>query len=155
MQRTQITHSAEETEALGQALGRLLQPGDVVALLGEVGAGKTCLTRGIARGLGIDEPVTSPTFILIAEYRTAAGFSLYHADCYRLADAAHEAQDIGLDELMRDDGVTVVEWAERLEALLPTDHLRITLSVLDDTRRQLALEPRGLRAAELVARIDG
>ncbi len=155
MQPTQITHSTEETEALGQALGRLLQPGDVVALIGELGAGKTCLTRGIARGLGIDEPVTSPTFILVAEYRTAAGFPLYHADCYRLTDASHEAQDIGLDELLLDDGVAVVEWAERIEPLLPPDHLRITLAVLDDTRRQLTFAPYGRRAAELVHRING
>lgn len=155
MQRTQITDSAEETEALGQALGRLLQPGDVVALVGDLGAGKTCLTRGIARGLGIDEPVTSPTFILVAEYRSAAGFPFYHADCYRLERAMAEAQAIGLDELLLDDGVAVVEWAERIESLLPPGHLRITLAVLDDTRRELTFAPYGPRAAQLVARING
>ena len=153
MELTQTTYSETETEALGAALGRLLQPGDVLALVGDLGAGKTCLARGIARGLGIDEPVTSPTFILVAEYATSVGFPLYHADCYRLEQAAAEAQAIGLDELLLDDGVAVVEWAERIEPLLPPDHLRITLTVLDDTRRQLTFTPHGARAAELARRI--
>ncbi len=147
------THSDAGTEALGAALGRLLQPGDVLALVGDLGAGKTCLTRGVARGLGIEEVVTSPTFILVAEYATAAGFPLYHADCYRLEQAAAEAQAIGLDELLLDEGVAVVEWAERIESLLPADHLRIVLTVLDDTRRELGFEPHGARAAQLLQRL--
>lgn len=153
MQRTLTTHSESETEALGQTLGQLLQPGDVLALVGDLGAGKTCLTRGVAHGLGIDEPVTSPTFILVAEYTTPAGFPLYHADCYRLEQAAAEAQAIGLDELLLDDGVAVVEWAERIEPLLPPDHLRITLAVLDDARRELTFQPHGPRARELAQKI--
>ena len=153
MDQTLTTHSEAETEALGAALGRLLQPGDVLALVGDLGAGKTCLTRGVARGLGVDEPVTSPTFILVAEYATARGFPLYHADCYRFERAEAEALAIGLDELLLDDGVAVVEWAERIEPLLPPDHLRITLAVLDDARRQLTFQPSGLRAAELARRI--
>ncbi len=153
MQRTLITHSETETEALGATLGQLLQPGDVLALVGDLGAGKTCLARGIARGLGIDEPVTSPTFILVAEYAAAAGFPLYHADCYRLDQATAEAMDIGLDELLLDDGVAIVEWAERIEPLLPPDHLRITIEVIDDARRRLIFEPHGARAAEIGRRI--
>ncbi|HSN78710.1 MAG TPA: tRNA (adenosine(37)-N6)-threonylcarbamoyltransferase complex ATPase subunit type 1 TsaE [Anaerolineae bacterium] len=153
MELTRITHDESETEALGAALGRLLQPGDVLALVGDLGAGKTCLARGVARGLGIDEPVTSPTFILVAEYSSAAGFPLYHADCYRLEQAAAEAQAIGLDELLLDDGVAIVEWAERIEAMLPTDHLRITIEVIDDTWRELTFAPHGARAAELARRI--
>jgi tRNA threonylcarbamoyladenosine biosynthesis protein TsaE len=153
MQLTRTTHSETETEALGAALGRLLQPGDVLALVGELGAGKTCLARGVALGLGIAEPVTSPTFILVAEYATARGFPLYHADCYRLEKAAAEAQAIGLDELLLDDGVAIVEWAERIEPLLPPDYLRITLAVLDDTRRELTFEPHGSRSTELARRI--
>jgi len=153
MQLTLITRNETETETLGAALGRLLQPGDVLALVGDLGAGKTCLARGVARGLGIDEPVTSPTFILVAQYATAAGFPLYHADCYRLEQAAAEAMDIGLDEMLLDDGVAIVEWAERIEPLLPPDHLHITLAVLDDTRRALSFAPHGLRAAELARRI--
>lgn len=147
-----ITESEAETEALGTLLGRLLQPGDVIALVGELGAGKTCLARGIARGLGVKEPVTSPTFILIAEYSTGQGFTLYHADCYRLDRATAEARDIGLDALMDDDGVCVVEWAERIEPLLPPDHLRITLtSLADQQRRRLAFHARGLRHQALLA----
>lgn len=159
MEKTVITDNERETEALGAALGRLLQPGDVLALVGDLGAGKTCLARGVAAGLGIDEPVTSPTFILVAEYASAAGFPLYHADCYRFEQATAEAMDIGLDELLRDDGVAVVEWAERIESLLPPDYLRITLTALDDTRRELAFEPHGPRAARLLrdvlARLPG
>ena len=153
MQLTLITHNETETETLGAALGQLLQPGDVLALVGDLGAGKTCLARGVARGLGIDEPVTSPTFILVAQYAAAAGFPLYHADCYRLEQAATEALDIGLDELLLDDGVAIVEWAERIESLLPADHLRITLAVLDETRRELTFEAQGPRSAELAQRI--
>jgi tRNA threonylcarbamoyladenosine biosynthesis protein TsaE len=153
MELTLITDSDTETEALGEALGRLMQPGDVLALVGDLGAGKTCLARGVARGLGIDEPVTSPTFILVAEYVAAAGFPLYHADCYRLEQAEAEAQAIGLDELLLDDSVAIVEWAERIESLLPPDHLRITLAVSDDTRRELTFAPHGARAAELARKI--
>ena len=149
------THSDHETEALGVALGQALQPGDVLALSGDLGAGKTCLARGVARGLGIEEPVTSPTFILIAEYRTAAGFPLYHADTYRLETAPEAAaQAIGLDELLAGDGVAVVEWAERIAALLPADHLHITLTALDDATRQIDLHAAGPRSALLVSRVS-
>lgn len=152
---TTTTDSEAETEALGALLGGLLQPGDVIALVGELGAGKTCLARGIARGLGVEEPVTSPTFILIAEYVTHQGFVLFHADCYRLDQASAEAQDIGLDDLMDDDGVYVVEWAERIEPLLPPDHLRITLTPLvDDQQRRLCLQASGARHQELLTRLQ-
>lgn len=149
---TLVSHSAEETEQIGEALGRLLQPGDVVALSGDLGAGKTCLTRGIARGLGITDPVTSPTFILVGEYTTARGFPLYHADCYRLGDAAAaEAESIGLDEMMGGPGVAVVEWAERIERLLPDETLRIELVATDDLERSLVISAGGPRARALMA----
>jgi len=145
------THTEQQTEALGAALGRAMQPGDVIALNGDLGAGKTCLARGVARGLGIEEPVTSPTFILIAEYRTARGFPFYHADTYRLETApAAAAQAIGLDELLAGDGVAVVEWAERIAPLLPPDHLAITLTALDEEERRLELHAAGPRAAALL-----
>lgn len=145
-----VTDSEHATEELGARLAALLEPGDVVALVGELGAGKTCLARGIARGLGIAEPVTSPTFILVAEYRTPKGMTLYHADCYRLDAPAAEALDIGLDELMDGRGVCVVEWAERVAALLPPDHLRIELVTGDATTRRLAIRATGPRSAGLV-----
>lgn len=149
-----VTHSEHATEALGARLAALLQPGDVVALVGELGAGKTCLARGIARGLGIDEPVTSPTFILIAEYRTPRGLTLYHADCYRLDAPATEAADIGLDELMDGRGVCVVEWAERVAALLPPDHLHVELVAEDTNTRRLTIRATGPRSADLVRRLS-
>ena len=147
---TWVTHGEAETEALGSVLGRLLQPGDLVALIGPLGAGKTCLARGIAAGMGIDEPVTSPTFILIAEYKTAAGFPLFHVDCYRLGDATAEALDIGLDEIIDDEGACVVEWAERIAGLLPDDHLRITMEDLGPGRRRLTYEPTGPRSGTVL-----
>ena len=155
MHLTVISRSETQTESIGTILGQHVQPGDVVALIGDLGAGKTCLTRGIARGLGIAEPVTSPTFILVAEYATQRGFPLYHADCYRLENASAEALDIGLDELMRDDGLCVIEWADRIQSLLPPDHLLITLAAIDDTQRRLAFCPTGPRAAELLQALQG
>lgn len=148
---TLISDSADETERIGEALGRLLAPGDVIALTGDLGAGKTCLTRGIARGLGVDEPVSSPTFILVAQYATGRGFPLFHADCYRLDRPVAEAEAIGLDETMDNGGVAVVEWAERIGALLPASHLHITLTALDDDRRQLRFQPAGRRFELLTA----
>ena len=122
----------------------------MVALSGDLGAGKTCLTRGIARGLGITDPVTSPTFILVAEYATSRGFPLYHADCYRLGDAAAaEAESIGLAEMMDGPGVAVVEWAERIERLLPDDTLRIELVATDDMERSMVIQRRRARVAAL------
>lgn len=150
MHLTLISTSETQTESIGRAIGQAAQPGDVVALVGELGAGKTCLTRGMAAGLGIDEPVTSPTFILVAEYRTARGFPLYHADCYRFEKATVEAVDIGLDELMGDDGLCVIEWADRVQPLLPPDVLLITITPLDADTRRLDLQATGPRAVELL-----
>jgi tRNA threonylcarbamoyladenosine biosynthesis protein TsaE len=150
MDLTVFSYSEAQTESIGHALGLAVQPGDVLALVGDLGAGKTCLTRGIARGLGIDEPVTSPTFILVAVYASPRGCPLYHADCYRLGNADVEAQDIGLDEIMSDNGVCVIEWADRIQRLLPPDHLLITMTATDDTERQLHFHPTGPRAVELL-----
>ncbi len=143
-----ISHAPEETAALGTALAALLQPGDVVALSGDLGAGKTTLVQGLARGLGITQPVTSPTFILINEYRSTP--PLYHVDCYRLVDAPAEAWAIGLDELLYDDGICVIEWADRLRSLLPAERLDVILIWIGPHERLVEIVGRGARYAVLV-----
>ncbi len=145
------TGSAAETQRLGGQLGQLLRPGHVVALVGELGAGKTCLTQGIARGLGVEEPVTSPTFIMVNEYRIADGVAFYHIDCYRLDEnGVAEALAIGMDELLGSGGICVVEWAERIESLLPHEHLAVTLAYVDHTTRHLQFVASGERHIALL-----
>jgi tRNA threonylcarbamoyladenosine biosynthesis protein TsaE len=128
-----ITHSPEETYRLGQRLGGMLQPPQIIALHGDLGAGKTALIQGIAAGLGITARVTSPTFILVNRYPTPSGGELIHIDCYRLGetrtDPTLEAATFGLDEILTDEqAITVIEWAERVADLLPVDYLQITLT---------------------------
>lgn len=138
-----ITHGPDETRALGERIGRLLQRGTVVALSGELGAGKTTFTQGLARGLAVHAHVTSPTFTLVTEYPARAGMRLVHMDSYRLGDApseaASEAATFGIEEILDDaDAVVVIEWAERLLHLLPSGTLFVTLAAADaadsDTR---------------------
>jgi tRNA threonylcarbamoyladenosine biosynthesis protein TsaE len=114
----------EAMEALGECLGRLLRPGDVVSLSGDLGAGKTVFTKGIARGLGSADPVTSPTFTIVHEYRGRC--PLFHMDVYRLDDPA-ELLDLGFDEYAGGEGVVVIEWGDRLKELLPPDYIGITI----------------------------
>lgn len=120
-----ISHSPEETRAAAAALAPTLLPGSVLALHGDLGAGKTCFIQGLAEALGVTEAVNSPTYTLISEYRGRLPF--YHADLYRLDDAA-EALRAGLDEYLHGHGVTAVEWAERAGGLMPahTLHVRLT-----------------------------
>lgn len=141
------TASAEETRTAGEALGRLLRPGDVVLLQGDLGAGKTTFTQGLARGAGSDELVNSPTFILVNEYR--GRLPIYHADLYRLNDpdevAALDLAGISLD------GALVVEWPERGDGLLPEDHVLVRIEHLAPEERLLRFIPRGSRAERVVA----
>ncbi len=128
-----------DTLALGRRLASLLRPGDVVALCGPLGAGKTLLTGGIAEGLGISEPVTSPSFVLVRSYR---GFlQLVHADAYRLGTIA-ELEDLALDEDVA-EAVIVVEWGDAVAGALPEDHLVVELEVVSESRRRIRLTPRG------------
>ena len=115
-----------EMRAVAQDLAAVLRPGDVILLKGDLGAGKTTWTQGLAKGLGVIEEVTSPTFVIISEYHSGR-LPLYHIDAYRLEDPA-EAENLGLPELFEGGGVTVVEWPERLEGYLPKDALILTLS---------------------------
>ena len=114
------THDAGETHALGQRLGALLRAGDVVVLDGELGTGKTVVAKGIAVALGITDPVVSPTFTVVREYD--ASLPLVHVDVYRL-DHLQELHDLGFDDLVGGEAVTVVEWGERVSAVLPVDRL--------------------------------
>ena len=141
----------DETRALGERLGALLGAGDVVLLSGEMGAGKTTFVQGLARGLGFGGSVSSKSFVIMGEY--AGRITLYHADLYRLDDPA-QVWELGLDEISR-DGVLVVEWPERAPGVLPEEHLLIEFAVIDEGSRELRLEPRGERAAQILAGLRG
>jgi tRNA threonylcarbamoyladenosine biosynthesis protein TsaE len=143
-----ISGSPEETQKLGARLGELACPGDVLLLVGKLGAGKTCLTQGIARGLGIKEYAASPSFVVVRELQ--GRLPLYHMDFYRLDNLA-EIADLGLDDYFYGQGVSVVEWAEKGLSLLPPEHLLIEMSYISDTGRRLELKPTGQRYRELVA----
>jgi tRNA threonylcarbamoyladenosine biosynthesis protein TsaE len=135
-----IVAGEKGTENLGRKLASILRPGDVVAMYGELGAGKTCLIRGVARGLGLEEGiVASPSFSLINEY--PAEFPVYHIDCYRL-HLREAVDELGLEEYFEGRGLCLIEWAERLE-WLPDDRLDIFLEILDENRRRIRLEGYG------------
>jgi tRNA threonylcarbamoyladenosine biosynthesis protein TsaE len=135
------TESADETRALGETLGRLLVPGDVVSLTGDLGAGKTTWVQGAARALGVRGPVVSPTFTLVREYRGA--HPVYHMDIYRL-DRIQDVLDLGFEEMLDDGAVVFVEWGDSIEGLLPESHLRIELALGDEgDARSLAVTGLG------------
>ncbi|MCL4238252.1 MAG: tRNA (adenosine(37)-N6)-threonylcarbamoyltransferase complex ATPase subunit type 1 TsaE [Anaerolineae bacterium] len=145
------SHDLAQTQALGQLLGALLRPGDVVCLSGDLGAGKTAFAQGIGRGWGARERVTSPTFTLVHEHRRDADPAVfYHVDCYRL-DGAGDAWSIGLEDLWHDDGFAVIEWPERIQAALPAERLWIAFAFLGAQQRHLALQASGARYVALLA----
>ncbi|MCL6638486.1 MAG: tRNA (adenosine(37)-N6)-threonylcarbamoyltransferase complex ATPase subunit type 1 TsaE [Firmicutes bacterium] len=143
------TYSPEETARLGEALAPFLEPGDLVCLNGDLGAGKTAFARGVARGLGVKGHVTSPTFTLINEYQ--GRLPLYHMDVYRLEDAG-EMEDLGYEEYFYGDGVTLIEWAEKVTDVLPEERLEIYLGggAGGSDFREIALVPFGERYRRLV-----
>ena len=143
------SHSPEQTVRFGARLGELLRVGDVVALSGELGAGKTTFIAGLSRGWGSSDQVTSPTFVLVNEYRRPNGQRLWHVDGYRL-NSAQEALDLGLDDLLAGDGLVVVEWPERLRDVLPAERLQLQLAWVDHSRRSLRLGATGERYFEIV-----
>ena len=133
--RLELTAGApEDTIAVGEAVASLLREGDVIALTGELGAGKTTFVRGAARALGFEGAVASPTFTLVREYQGRV--RIYHVDVYRL-DRVQDVLDLGLDEMVAEGGVLLVEWGDAVEGLLPDDHLlaEITLVGEGDARR--------------------
>jgi tRNA threonylcarbamoyladenosine biosynthesis protein TsaE len=132
----------EETASAGEALGRTLGPGDMVALYGDLGAGKTCFVQGLVRGLGVTTQATSPTFVLVNEYR--GRLPVHHVDAYRTGGLT-ELIDLGLLDLIDGDGVTLLEWADRAEPLLPARAVRVRIEGLGDEPRAVTIEdPRGL-----------
>ena len=149
------THSAAQTQGLGAELARLLDevPGAIIALTGDLGAGKTTFTQGLAQGLGIGAAVTSPTFVLINRYVGADGRVLQHADCYRLSNAPAEMWDVGLVDMFAEDEIVVVEWADRIPGLFPDDYLEIAFAYLDENRRQICLTAHGARDAALLEKL--
>ncbi len=145
-----ISHSPEQTQNLGRHLGKLALPGDVLLLVGELGAGKTCLTQGIAWGLGIDEYTQSPSFVIMRELY--GRLPLYHIDLYRL-DRIEESLDLGLDDYLYGRGICVVEWADKALSIMPPAYLLIKISYLSDTGRSFRLEPAGERYRELTEQL--
>jgi len=131
------TISPEETEAAGAGLGATLKSGDVVALIGELGAGKTVFVQGLARALGVGTAATSPTFVLVNEYRGRV--PVHHVDAYRTTSLA-ELMDLGIEEMMDGDGITVIEWAERVEPLLPARAVRVRIAGVGDEPRTIVVE---------------
>lgn len=142
------TTNSEETAHFAERLASFLQPGDCLALEGDLGAGKTTFTKGLAKGLDIRKTVNSPTFTIIKEYK--GKLPLYHMDVYRVADAY---EDLGFDEYFEGDGVTVVEWAHLIEEQLPSDLLTIYLYHEGQDKRRIVLKPRGKRYEQLCKEI--
>jgi len=143
-----VSHSAQETRSLGFRLGQRLQPGDLLCLQGDLGAGKTTFTQGVAQGWGSVDAVSSPTFVMVNQYRASDGRPLYHMDAYRLQNLA-EAAELGLDEMLA-DGALVMEWPERALALLPPERLWLTLTHIDESTRLLRFSATGERFFSLL-----
>ena len=131
-----ISPSAAATEAAGERLGATLGPGSVVALAGELGAGKTCFVQGLVRGLGAKVRATSPTFVLVNEY--AGRLPIHHVDAYR-TDSMTELMDLGLLEMIGGDGVTIIEWADKLTPLLPPDAVHVHIAGVGDEPRTITI----------------
>jgi tRNA threonylcarbamoyladenosine biosynthesis protein TsaE len=144
------TESPEQTQSLAERLGRLLQPGDVIALVGELGSGKTLFSQGLARGLEVPESfyITSPTFAIINEYPGRIPF--YHLDLYRV-DSAAEFSELGLEEILYGQGAVAIEWAERLGENLPGERLEVHLAFSGETSRSLIFHAFGANAKQHLA----
>jgi len=149
MQWTFISRSAEHTRGLGVRLGKLLQGGEIIGLIGELGTGKTCLVRGLTDGLDVNREtwIRSPTFTLVNEYR--GRLPIYHIDLYRI-ESTGELEELNLREYLYSNGVSLIEWFEYFPAGEVDDHLEIELAYRQGSRRQLTFRPHGTRYEELV-----
>ena len=136
-----LARTADDTRAVGRAVGELLETGDVVSLTGDLGAGKTTFVQGAAGALGVDQPVLSPTFTLVREYR--GRLPVYHLDVYRL-ERVQDVVDLGFDELVDAGGVVLIEWGDAIDQLLPPDHVRVELTLAgEDDARTIRVDLRG------------
>ncbi len=144
-----ISNKEVETISLGEKIGELLEPGQLILLSGELGAGKTILTQGICSGLGVDEVVTSPTYILINEYE--GDLKIYHMDLYRL-EAEEDLYDIGIEDYLDTEGVVLIEWPDLVYDLLPPDFIYIRIVVVNKDTRKILIEAEGDRGRRLIAR---
>lgn len=144
-----FSRSPEQTRRVGIRLGAMLQSGDLVCLSGDLGSGKTTLVQGIAQGWGSLDPVSSPTFVLVNTYRRPDGKNLLHLDAYRLG-SAYEAEELDLT-LMLENGILLVEWAERISAALPVECLQIKMRWIADEQRGMVFFPKGERYERLLA----
>jgi len=137
-----ISDSREQTLEMGRLIGEILERGDVVALIGELGSGKTCFTQGLAKGLGVEEnvPVVSPTFTLINEY--PGKIPLIHLDVYRLS-GPRDLEDMGYEEYFEGGGIIVIEWAEKIRDILPAKTLFVGMRYIDENTREMILEGPG------------
>jgi tRNA threonylcarbamoyladenosine biosynthesis protein TsaE len=145
-----VSNSPEQTRKIGTMLGELAAPGDVILLVGSLGAGKTCLTQGIARGLGIPEYTASPSFVLVREYQ--GKLPLYHVDLYRL-DRIEEVAQLGLDDYLYGKGVCVVEWADKGLSVLPQEHLLVEMQIVSPLKRKLSFMPEGTRYLKMLSKL--
>jgi tRNA threonylcarbamoyladenosine biosynthesis protein TsaE len=145
-----VSNSPEQTRKIGKKLGELAAPGDVILLVGSLGAGKTCLTQGIARGLGIHEYTASPSFVLVREYQ--GKLPLYHVDLYRL-DRVEEVAQLGLDDYLYGKGVCVVEWADKGLSVLPQEHLLVEMQIVSPLKRRLSFMPEGTRYLKMLSKL--
>ncbi|SCI34458.1 MULTISPECIES: tRNA (adenosine(37)-N6)-threonylcarbamoyltransferase complex ATPase subunit type 1 TsaE [unclassified Romboutsia] len=136
----------EQTKEIGYKLGKLLTPGSVICLIGDLGAGKTTMTQSLAKALGVDDYITSPTFTIVNEYE--GRLPLYHFDVYRIG-SSEEMYDIGYDEYINSDGVCIIEWANLIEDILPSEYLDIQLSY-KDMGREMILNPVGEKYKKIV-----
>ncbi|MBD3110239.1 tRNA (adenosine(37)-N6)-threonylcarbamoyltransferase complex ATPase subunit type 1 TsaE [Bacillus sp. AGMB 02131] len=143
------THSPEETAKIAYRLGQIATQGTVITLEGDLGAGKTTFTKGLAKGLGIERNVNSPTFTIIKEYK--GRLPLYHMDVYRVEDAF---EDLGFDEYFEGQGVTVVEWAHLIEDQLPSELLSIQILYAGENERRIVLMPKGKKYVQLCKEIQ-
>jgi len=149
-----LLKSVEETLRFGERLGKLLKAGDIIALTGELGSGKTTLVKGIARGMGVKDPrhVNSPSFVILKEHK--GRIPLYHFDVYRLDDPS-SMDTVGYKDFFYGSGASVIEWANKIRELLPDEYLDMELTVTGEDSRRLVVEGRGRRYDQILARLAG